>query len=1256
MKKTTNFSINKKRRSTSNYPFQKNPKKDLLESGQKSIGSRIAILFLCFLFPFLVNAQTCTEICNMTAAEITAAHLGVSCVDCSKFVSPCVTCPPITCDDICKFKEENPTLTDAQIISTLTTIGIPIPAGCILADCGVDNCPTDPNKTEPGQCGCGIADMDNDNDGIANCNDGCPDDPNKANPETCGCGIPDTDSDNDGTPNCNDNCDNDPNKINPGICGCGIPETPVCGTAVDNCPNDPNKTESGQCGCDIPDTDSDNDGTPDCKDGCPNDSNKTSPGACDCGQPEVAGCGSTEVGDKCPDNPNKTEPGICGCDVEDIDTDGDGTEDCIDVCPTDKRFSTTILIGCDCNDPDTDGDGTSDCNDKCPMDPNKIEPGKCDCGTPDIVNIEIQVVGMEGEDTVDPLDDKKIVNIKVNMESAPTQSGLQVKQGDKEVVNNHNIPNGNESNQIVIPNVTLNSDGSNKSISVKWKDNAFDCGMTVSNLEELESHSVEGCTKVSNLTFLDCPGIPNCYRMSWKGQSGDNFQFKLEKTGGSGADLSKEGLTEDTQMDIFLNPNTQYKFTVIAVCPDNSLQPSIACTIIIDALRSGLPPVNPPDKPDCSIDAVIKHIDSFCDSDKGEFFVTYLLNVTGSGSSYTITPKPDSESGERVIGVTKVIQYDGEDEDNLPSQITVTDIDNPKCFKTIALPKIDCDLECNIEIFISNIKNCNDNGGPNQGKLDFEADITTVFSPIIPGAEVSLSFGVITESGSVESGLMRAEQIVQSGNNKQEFKGLKFQSDGKPKEIIVHATVKFDGVFVCFSEKRFPLNSPNLCKKHPKPKIKKVEPKANTAEVEIEKTEGSIGTQATVIPTGTGITQTFFTSSTSFDFDNLFPNTEHIAYFEALFPGQETSDLVEVPFRTTEPVPVAAGPCLIAAQVSGEACDEETNTVKFDLLVTGLGISDNYIASFGGSGLGTKPYFINTTFQTGARGGDGDLLINIVDSKDKDCKTTATVKDLGRCADCAITNIRFGKLKKKFDRGSPNNIRFHFIEAEMEVDFVNPPPGGVLTLEVLDGGFASRSQAVGTLGGGAAAIFTLRLPADGKPFTIKASFSNEPDCMRTEEFPGFTLKEICKDGCLFILETSNVFCFTLDNGDINVQLNLQVSGLGTENLLLGRSSPGNSTIEIFQDLFSDEGELQTALDINANIPGFVVREGEQIFIVAEGKCFREINIDDLCAGFFFQFPDCSGSVRRTSGIGQAAAIFFRLSKPNKRRNDHRPAF
>ena len=76
-----------------------------------------------------------------------------------------------------------------------------------------DACPDDPLKIKPGICGCGVADIDTDNDSYPDCNDGCPSDPLKTVTGVCGCGIADTDTDTDGTPDCNDIDDDDDGLI-----------------------------------------------------------------------------------------------------------------------------------------------------------------------------------------------------------------------------------------------------------------------------------------------------------------------------------------------------------------------------------------------------------------------------------------------------------------------------------------------------------------------------------------------------------------------------------------------------------------------------------------------------------------------------------------------------------------------------------------------------------------------------------------------------------------------------------------------------------------------------------------------------------------------------------------------------------------------------------------------------------------------------------------------------------------------------------
>ena len=122
-----------------------------------------------------------------------------------------------------------------------------------------DNCPADPLKTEPGICGCGVADTDSDNDGTADCNDGCPADPLKTEPGICGCSVVDTDSDGDGTPDCRDNCPADPNKTKPGACGCGVADTDSDGDGTPDCHDDQGDDDQDDQGDDDQDDQGDDD-------------------------------------------------------------------------------------------------------------------------------------------------------------------------------------------------------------------------------------------------------------------------------------------------------------------------------------------------------------------------------------------------------------------------------------------------------------------------------------------------------------------------------------------------------------------------------------------------------------------------------------------------------------------------------------------------------------------------------------------------------------------------------------------------------------------------------------------------------------------------------------------------------------------------------------------------------------------------------------------------------------------------------------
>jgi hypothetical protein len=64
--------------------------------------------------------------------------------------------------------------------------------------------------------------VDGDGDGTCDGRDDCPNDPDKVNPGLCGCGSPDVDSDGDGWLDCYDNCPNDPNQFQEDANGDGV--------------------------------------------------------------------------------------------------------------------------------------------------------------------------------------------------------------------------------------------------------------------------------------------------------------------------------------------------------------------------------------------------------------------------------------------------------------------------------------------------------------------------------------------------------------------------------------------------------------------------------------------------------------------------------------------------------------------------------------------------------------------------------------------------------------------------------------------------------------------------------------------------------------------------------------------------------------------------------------------------------------------------------------------------------------------------
>ncbi|MBK8564025.1 MAG: T9SS type A sorting domain-containing protein [Saprospiraceae bacterium] len=174
--------------------------------------------------------------------------------------------------------------------------------------------------------------------------DGCPNDPNKIEPGICGCGVPETNSDNDNLPNCIDPDDDNDNisDVNETACGSNPLNANSTCEVCDGADNDLDGTidegflnTDGDEAADCVDADDDNDGVAD-----GNDADQLDKFVCQ--DADGDGCDDCSSGYVNPAN-------------DGLDTDGDGL--------------------CNTGDPDDDNDGISDACDTAPLISNYVFNG-----------------------------------------------------------------------------------------------------------------------------------------------------------------------------------------------------------------------------------------------------------------------------------------------------------------------------------------------------------------------------------------------------------------------------------------------------------------------------------------------------------------------------------------------------------------------------------------------------------------------------------------------------------------------------------------------------------------------------------------------------------------------------------------------------------------------------------------------------------------------------------------------------------------
>jgi hypothetical protein len=228
-------------------------------------------------------------------------------------------------------------------------------------------------KAETGLCGCGVSDADDDRDNTPNCYDNCPHDPDKTQPGLCGCGESDQDTDLDGIPDCTDRCSGRDGIVYVPDANCGIG---YC--RVHNTPSTCLRGVETTCvaGLSLSIDDATCDGSDDDCDGTTDEEYLSAATTCGTGACAATGrssCVSGHVVDSC-SAPAPSTGADATCDGRDDDCDGKVDEDVattVSTCAMGACSATgmiacvsgVLIDSCQSTGPVTPSDATCDNND-----------------------------------------------------------------------------------------------------------------------------------------------------------------------------------------------------------------------------------------------------------------------------------------------------------------------------------------------------------------------------------------------------------------------------------------------------------------------------------------------------------------------------------------------------------------------------------------------------------------------------------------------------------------------------------------------------------------------------------------------------------------------------------------------------------------------------------------------------------------------------------------------------------------------------